>query len=153
MKTTYSLLLILLLATACWAQKNSMDNWNYIIVTPMEFKQKLIESMNKVDNDTQMMLFCWRPLKSAVMVNELPNYSKKIDRYADRIKIERIDNSDYFKMKIEMIKEIVECQKAIEKSKLELEELKKERDIIIKKLNLMRSFLLKKKKVKLNRTK
>ena len=64
-----------------------------------------------------------------------------------RIKIERRVDNDYFAQRIKLFEEIIEYKKALKKSKQDLEKLKQEREIILRRLNLLKSILVKKKKL------
>ena len=107
MKTTYSLLLILLLATACWAQKNSMDNWNYIIVTPMEFKQKLIESMNKVDSESAYKEF----LRMENRIEEMETKAGSYAQFADQGAYAHLDYADEVEKEWQKLKRSKQLEK------------------------------------------
>ena len=154
MKTTYSILYSLLLSTVCRAQIANNDNWSYLVVTPTKFEQKLLDSMIKNyqihNNKNQFVFFCWRPIEEDLGTINISSDNSKRIQSTDKIKIGWDETYNYLERRQKLLGEIVEYHEAIKKAKQELTKLKKERDIIIKKLNLMKN---KMKKASLNRIK
>ena len=147
MKATCSLLLVFLLSTACFAQFGDFtqlvknNNWNYVVVSSAETEQDVV------------VLLCWKSIENEPGPLNYPQKRGYGPQFADQIIVKQDKMYDYLDARRKYLAEMVQYHEAIKRAKLKLTELKKERDEIMKKLDLMKNNLYKKNTLRLNRSK
>ena len=150
MKVKYVIALLTILATGAFAQNNDSNSYIIPTETDQQLFYYLIEKYQNQAGDQNLLLIYSPLIKGRVGILNVPiNKDYTIETEINIPKPEIIHED--IENRLQILKEIVEYQKVITSAKQELIKLKQERDLIQKKLELMKSILYQKKKVKLNR--
>ena len=96
-----------------------------------------------------MIFLCWRALLAESSPVDIIKNSNDERQVPDKLIFERDENYNYLQKRKELLKEIVGYHEALKRAENELTDLKKERDILLKKLEQLKSILEKKSKAKL----
>ena len=159
MKFLTSFIVVLMVACSGIAQDfGEKSGLNFVVVEPKSYEQKLldavIEKYSNKDSQKQVIIFCWGrlPVENYLLVDP-PERSRSAESGGTyNSKLERSEKSNNFvPEKTKLLDEIEKYKRAIRKSTLELDELKREREYIIRKLARLKKRLHQKEKSSLEK--
>jgi len=130
MKTVHLMVMLLLLfSLGANAQVDQSKDMNYVVIYPKSYEHQFLNSIlskYQIDSDQkQLIIFCW---------------GQQADGFSDN-RIERRSGGNLQDERTELLTDIGKYQQEIRKLEGELEQLKAERMMILKKLSYMKSIL------------
>jgi hypothetical protein len=151
MKKMYMIIVLLVCCGNGWSQTDSVKT-DCSFIIPSEVDQEIIyyliqKYQTPEEREQNVMFFYPSAVKGRAGIINVPLLMAEEDQ--PETIMDDMDNT--IEERLNLLKEIAEFHKAINTATQELEKLKQERDLILKKLQLMKSLLNNRKTTKLSR--
>ena len=138
----------MIISINCWAQKPNKHNFRYALPT---LKNDQSFQVNKSNNLNSNIVFLpWKQIDGSFGLLPVIVMENKHDIHNDT-PTEYNEFHNILEKRLKLLREILEFHQAIKQAKSDLQKLKQERERVVKKMNLIKTILLKKNKMQLNR--